>query len=198
MPPHVPEDLIRRRSAGEVHGVHIVERHEVVVSTAAEGLQALENLVVRQAIPQDFLDLLAQAPELPAPPDGAFSNLRKDLAVDREGNLRHTVSGIDVSPYRVCREDRVRLGVMYYPLEAEGEAISFATSEEENDLHGIERALGKPIPRVTLPDFDDKAPPPKVRWHPSARYRAGSVGSNGGTADGAGARTRDQRRGWPG
>ena len=39
-------------------------------------------------------------------------------------------------------------------MEAEGEAISFVTSDEENDLHGIEKALGKPIPRVTLPDFD--------------------------------------------
>ena len=48
-------------------------------------------------------------------------------------------------------------------MEAEGEAISFVTSEEENDLHGIEKALGKAIPRVTLPDLDDKAPPPKVR-----------------------------------
>src|SRR2546428_2866559 len=49
-------------------------------------------------------------------------------------------------------------------MEAEGEAISFVTSEEENDLHGIEKALGKTIPRVTLPDFDYKAPPPpKVR-----------------------------------
>lgn len=55
-------------------------------------------------------------------------------------------------------------------MEAEGEAITFVTSEEENDLHGIEKVLGKAIPRVTLPDFDYRAPPPpKVRGHPGAR-----------------------------
>ena len=56
-------------------------------------------------------------------------------------------------------------------MEAEGEAISFVTSEEENDLHGIEKALGKTLPRLTLPDYDYKAPPPpKVRGHPGPRY----------------------------
>src|SRR5213596_808585 len=65
-------------------------------------------------------------------------------------------------------------------MEAEGEAISFVTSEEENDLHGIEKALGKPIPRVTLPDFDYKAPPPpKVRGHEGPRYPRESRGGGG-------------------
>src|SRR2546426_6375907 len=45
-------------------------------------------------------------------------------------------------------------------MEAAGEAITFVTPEEEGDLRGIEHALGKPIPRVTLPDFDYRAPPP--------------------------------------
>src|SRR2546428_4411000 len=55
-------------------------------------------------------------------------------------------------------------------MEAEGEAISFVTSEEENDLHGIEKAREKTIPRITLPDFDYKAPPPpKVRGLPGPR-----------------------------
>ena len=31
--------------------------------------------------------------------------------------------------------------------------------EEEGDLRGIERAIGKRLPRVTLPDFDYKARP---------------------------------------
>jgi len=40
----------------------------------------------------------------------------------------------------------------------------FVSPGEENDLHGIEKVLGKAIPQVTLPDFDYKAlPPPKVR-----------------------------------
>ncbi len=44
--------------------------------------------------------------------------------------------------------------------EAEGEAITFVTPEDEGDLRGIEKALGRSIPRVTLPDFDYRAPPP--------------------------------------
>ena len=61
-----------------------------------------------------------------------------------------------------------------------GEAISFITSEEENDLHGIEKALGKTIPRVTLPDFDYKAPaPPKVRGHQGPRYPREPRGGGG-------------------
>ena len=70
---------------------------------------------------------------------------------------------------------------MYDPLEAEGEAISFATSEEENDLHGIGKVLGNGIPRVTLPDFDYKAPPPpKVRGHQGPRYPRDSRGGGSG------------------
>ena len=65
-------------------------------------------------------------------------------------------------------------------MEAEGEAISFVTSDEENDLHGIEKALGKTIPRVTLPDFDYKAPPPpKVRGRQGPRYSRESRGGGG-------------------
>ena len=66
-------------------------------------------------------------------------------------------------------------------MEAEGEAISFVTSEGENDLHGIEKALGKTIPRVTLPDFDYKAPPPpKVRGREGGRHPRESRGGGGG------------------
>jgi len=62
-------------------------------------------------------------------------------------------------------------------MEATGEAITFVTPEDEGDLRGIERALGKPIPRVTLPDFDYRAPPPpKVRGHEGPRPRRPSHG----------------------
>ena len=55
-------------------------------------------------------------------------------------------------------------------MEAQGEAITFVTPEDEGDLRGIERALGRTIPRVTLPDFDYRAPPPpKVRGHEGGR-----------------------------
>src|SRR5438876_403213 len=55
-------------------------------------------------------------------------------------------------------------------MEAQGEAITFVTPEDEGDLRGIERALGRTIPRVTLPDFDYRAPPPpNVRGHEGGR-----------------------------
>jgi len=67
-------------------------------------------------------------------------------------------------------------------MEAEGEAITFVTHEDEGDIRAIERTLGKTIPRVTLPDFDyNAAPPPKSRvreggrpqrsWRPQSQGR---------------------------
>jgi ATP-dependent RNA helicase RhlE len=41
--------------------------------------------------------------------------------------------------------------------EATGDAFTFVSSEEESDLRAIERVLGRPLPRVTLPDFDYRA-----------------------------------------
>jgi ATP-dependent RNA helicase RhlE len=41
--------------------------------------------------------------------------------------------------------------------ELTGEAFTFVSPDEEPDLRAIERALGKRLPRVTLPDFDYKA-----------------------------------------
>jgi ATP-dependent RNA helicase RhlE len=38
--------------------------------------------------------------------------------------------------------------------EATGDAFTFVAPEEEQDLRAIERALGKTLPRVTLPGFD--------------------------------------------
>ncbi|MGB2714248.1 MAG: DEAD/DEAH box helicase [Vicinamibacterales bacterium] len=43
--------------------------------------------------------------------------------------------------------------------EAKGEAFTFVSSEEEGDLRAIERAIGKRLPRVTVPDFDYAAQP---------------------------------------
>jgi ATP-dependent RNA helicase RhlE len=48
--------------------------------------------------------------------------------------------------------------------EAQGEAITLTAPEEESDFRAIEQILGKPIPRVTFPDFNYRAePPPRVR-----------------------------------
>ena len=43
--------------------------------------------------------------------------------------------------------------------ELTGEAFTFVSPEEEGELRHIERAVGKTLPRVTLPDFDYKARP---------------------------------------
>ena len=43
--------------------------------------------------------------------------------------------------------------------EMTGEAFTFVSPEEEGDLRAIERAVGKTLPRVTLPDFDYRARP---------------------------------------
>ena len=38
--------------------------------------------------------------------------------------------------------------------EMTGDAITFVAPDEEADLRAIERAIGKRLPRVTVPDFD--------------------------------------------
>jgi ATP-dependent RNA helicase RhlE len=43
--------------------------------------------------------------------------------------------------------------------EATGDAFTFVAREEEGDLRAIERAIGRSLPRVTLPDFDYAARP---------------------------------------
>jgi ATP-dependent RNA helicase RhlE len=43
--------------------------------------------------------------------------------------------------------------------ELTGEAFTFVAPEEEGDLRAIERAIGRVLPRVTLPDFDYNARP---------------------------------------
>jgi ATP-dependent RNA helicase RhlE len=43
--------------------------------------------------------------------------------------------------------------------EATGEAFTFVSPEEEDNLRAIERAIGKRLPRVTVPDFDYTARP---------------------------------------
>jgi ATP-dependent RNA helicase RhlE len=43
--------------------------------------------------------------------------------------------------------------------ETTGDAFTFVAPEEEGDLRNIERAIGKKLPRVTVPDFDYSARP---------------------------------------
>jgi len=46
--------------------------------------------------------------------------------------------------------------------EATGEAFTFVAPEDETALRAIERAIGKPLPRVVLPDFDYRQTPPEA------------------------------------
>ncbi len=43
--------------------------------------------------------------------------------------------------------------------EATGDAFTFVAPDEEGELTRIERAVGRRLPRVTVPDFDYKAKP---------------------------------------
>ena len=52
--------------------------------------------------------------------------------------------------------------------EASGEAFTFVAPEDEDALRAIERAVGRPLPRVRLPDFDYRQPPPEAP--PSPRH----------------------------
>jgi ATP-dependent RNA helicase RhlE len=43
--------------------------------------------------------------------------------------------------------------------EATGEAFTFASPQEQNEIAAIERAVGRKLPRITVPDFDYSARP---------------------------------------
>jgi ATP-dependent RNA helicase RhlE len=53
--------------------------------------------------------------------------------------------------------------------EATGEAFTFVAPDEEKELQAIERATGKPLPRVTVPDFDYNARPKRKLEIPLAQ-----------------------------
>ena len=57
--------------------------------------------------------------------------------------------------------------------EATGEAFTLVSQEEEGSLRDIERAIGRRLPRITLPDFDYAARPPAKLEVPLAQRIAG-------------------------
>jgi len=81
--------------------------------------------------------------------------------------------------------------------EATGDAFTFVSHEEEADLARIERAIGKRLPRVTVPDFDygpqgvPSVAPPAARAAQSGRHGGGGAGGGRG----GGSRTRSRRGG---
>jgi ATP-dependent RNA helicase RhlE len=90
--------------------------------------------------------------------------------------------------------------------EATGEAFTFVAPEEEASLRAIERAIGKPLLRVMLPDFDYKqkpeALPPSQDNRPPLRRQAPPRRDDPRRSQGQGrregpARGREQRPGRP-
>ena len=64
--------------------------------------------------------------------------------------------------------------------EAVGDAFTFVAPEEEHDLRRIERALGRRLPRVMVPDFDYTAKPSGGLEVPLARADRRDQGAEGG------------------
>ena len=103
--------------------------------------------------------------------------------------------------------------------ELTGEAFTFVSREEEAELKQIERAIGKALPRVTLPDFDYTKKPEgkfevpqaeriaairaqrqteRTRAREKAERKASGHGAPAPAAGGGSAKTRRHRRGGPG
>jgi len=74
--------------------------------------------------------------------------------------------------------------------EATGDAFTFVSHEEEADVARIERAIGKRLPRVTVPDFDyGPQGVPSIAPPASRSPQHGRRGSGGG-GGGSGSRSR--------
>jgi ATP-dependent RNA helicase RhlE len=79
--------------------------------------------------------------------------------------------------------------------DAVGDAFTFVSPEEEGDLRAIERAVGKRLPRVTLPDFDYTARPTAKLEIPLAERIAQIRAKK--SEDRARAKAKEARRGAP-
>ena len=97
--------------------------------------------------------------------------------------------------------------------EMTGDAITFVSPDEENELRAIERAIGKRLPRVTVPDFDYTHKPVEKLEIPlqdriaeirarkaeeRARAKANAERRGGSARPGAAAPARGARPGGPG
>jgi len=79
--------------------------------------------------------------------------------------------------------------------DAVGDAFTFVSPEEEGDLKAIERAVGKRLPRVVLPDFDYAARPAAKLEIPLAERIAQIRAKK--AEDRARAKAKEARRGAP-
>jgi ATP-dependent RNA helicase RhlE len=64
--------------------------------------------------------------------------------------------------------------------EATGDAFSLVDREEEAMVREIEKVMKKPLPRVTLPNFDYKKAAPQGSSHGGGHSRGGRPGGHGG------------------
>jgi len=77
--------------------------------------------------------------------------------------------------------------------EATGEAFTFVSPQEEGDLRDIERAVGKKLPRVLVPDFDYKAKAAERFEVPASERLAAHRARQGPRGHGGGARPHKGR-----
>jgi ATP-dependent RNA helicase RhlE len=111
--------------------------------------------------------------------------------IDIEG-LSHVVNfDVPNSP-----EDYVHRVGRTARAEAKGDAFVFVAPEEENDLRGIERAVGRRFQRVTLPGFDYAKRPAEKLEVPLAT-RLAAMRAQRGQAVRAGVRQVARRSGQP-
>jgi ATP-dependent RNA helicase RhlE len=71
-----------------------------------------------------------------------------------------------------CPEDYVHRAGRTARAEAKGDAFLLVSPEEEDDLRGIERAIGRRVPRLTLPEFDYASRPAEKLERPLAERLA--------------------------
>jgi ATP-dependent RNA helicase RhlE len=73
--------------------------------------------------------------------------------------------------------------------ELKGDAFTFVAPDEETDLRNIERAIGRRLPRVTVPDFNYSAKPEGKLEIPLAerlaKHRANKAGDRMRAAENA-------------
>ncbi len=92
-----------------------------------------------------------------------------------------------------CAEDYVHRVGRTARAAATGDAFLFFSPEEEADVRGIERAIGKRLPRLTLPEFDYTKKPaarPPAPVHPRRPSLSAHRNGNGG----GGGRPASRRR----
>jgi ATP-dependent RNA helicase RhlE len=140
---------------------------------------------------------------------GNRSQSQREKALDgfRDGKVRVLVA-TDVASRGIDVEDLshvINFDVPHVPEDyihrvgrtgragATGDAITFVSPEEEQDLRQIERAVGSRLPRVKLPDFDYSGPEENLKGRGAVR----TAGRGGSPSRDRNVARSDDRRGPP-